>query len=170
MKFIFLTFSLSAFLIWQTKEASIITNEILTVAPEISPTRENIPPTAPGIADFVVRSRDEKPLYRKGHTGVGIRYIICTQGIFPYASGNPGSPGPFVGEIRIFAPLSINSIPAGWMACEGQLLTINPYQMLFALIGTEYGGDGRTNFALPDLRGATVVGPGQGWTATEKSY
>jgi len=121
-------------------------------------------------ADFVVKSPSNgKPFYRKGHTGIGMRYIICITGTFPAANGSPGSPGPFVGEIRIFAPVQNQVIPAGWMDCEGQLLNIAQYQMLFALIGTEYGGDGRTNFALPDLRGATVVGAGNGWAITEKS-
>jgi len=123
-------------------------------------------------ADFVVKSvagGKGNLVYRKGHTGIGMRYIICTTGVFPAANGSPGSPGPFVGEIRIFAAVQNQVIPAGWMNCEGQLLEINPYQMLFALIGTQYGGDGRTNFALPDLRGATVVGPGNGWAISEKS-
>ena len=120
--------------------------------------------------DFVVKSPSNgKLVYRKGHTGVGIRYIICTTGTFPSANSSPGSAGPFVGEIRIFAPVQNHVIPSGWMVCEGQLLDINPYQMLFSLIGTAYGGDGRSNFALPDLRGATVVGPGNGWAITEKS-
>jgi len=129
-------------------------------------------PAGPEPADFVVRSGSGGKgnlLYRKGHTGIGMRYIICTTGTFPAANGTPGTPGPFVGEIRIFAPVQDQVMPAGWMACEGQLLNINPYQMLFALIGTQYGGDGRTNFALPDLRGATVIGPGNGWGIAERS-
>ena len=123
-------------------------------------------------ADFVVKSSSigrGNTIYRKGHTAIGMRYIICTSGTFPAANGTPGIPGPFVGEIRILAAVQDHVIPAGWMACEGQLLSINPYQMLFALIGTQYGGDGRTNFALPDLRGATVVGPGNGWAIAERS-
>ena len=57
---------------------------------------------------------------------------------------------PYVGEIRMFGG---NFAPAGWMFCEGQLLQIRENQALFALLGTTYGGDGRTTFALPDLRG-----------------
>jgi microcystin-dependent protein len=152
MKSIFFTIILSTFLTGQ--------NEKKIPASSVGP----VP------ADFAIKSPSNgKLLYRKGHIGVGIRYIICVTGVFPAANGNPGSPGPFVGEIRIFAPVQDQVMPAGWMACEGQLLSINPYQMLFALIGTSYGGDGRTNFALPDLRGATVVGPGNGWAITEKS-
>src|SRR5829696_8028294 len=57
---------------------------------------------------------------------------------------------PFVGEIRIF---SFSFAPPGWAFCNGQLLPINQNQALFALLGTMYGGNGQTNFALPDLRG-----------------
>jgi microcystin-dependent protein len=57
---------------------------------------------------------------------------------------------PYVGEIRIFAG---NFAPAGWMFCDGQLLPISENEVLFQLIGTTYGGDGESTFALPDLRG-----------------
>jgi len=66
---------------------------------------------------------------------------------------------PFIGEIRLFAG---NFAPSGWMFCEGQLLAISENDALFALIGTTYGGDGQSTFALPDLRGRAPihVGPG----------
>ncbi|MBN2891363.1 MAG: tail fiber protein [Bacteroidales bacterium] len=64
----------------------------------------------------------------------------------------------FIGEIRMFAG---NYAPRGWAFCEGQLLAINSNTALFSIIGTIYGGDGVSTFALPDLRGATVVGPDQ---------
>src|SRR6201989_3388654 len=57
---------------------------------------------------------------------------------------------PYVGEIRMFAG---NFAPAGWMFCAGQLLPISENETLFQLIGTTYGGDGQSTFALPDLRG-----------------
>jgi microcystin-dependent protein len=57
---------------------------------------------------------------------------------------------PFLGEIRIF---TFNFPPKGWAMCNGQLLPINQNQALFALLGTTYGGDGRVNFALPNLQG-----------------
>lgn len=57
---------------------------------------------------------------------------------------------PYVGEIRMFAG---NFAPAGWMFCDGQLVPIAEYETLFNLIGTTYGGDGESTFALPDLRG-----------------
>jgi microcystin-dependent protein len=66
---------------------------------------------------------------------------------------------PFVGEIRIFAG---NFNPAGWMFCEGQLLPISENETLFNLIGTTYGGDGQSTFALPDLRGRLPLHQGTG--------
>lgn len=64
---------------------------------------------------------------------------------------------PYVGEIRIFAG---NFAPAGWMFCEGQLLPISQNETLFNLIGTTYGGDGQSTFALPDLRGRLPIHQG----------
>ena len=61
---------------------------------------------------------------------------------------------PYVGEIRMFAG---NFAPAGWMFCEGQLLPISENETLFQLIGTTYGGDGESTFALPDLRGRIPI-------------
>lgn len=66
---------------------------------------------------------------------------------------------PYVGEIRMFAG---NFAPAGWMFCEGQLLPISENETLFQLIGTTYGGDGESTFALPDLRGRVPIHMGQG--------
>jgi microcystin-dependent protein len=71
---------------------------------------------------------------------------------------------PYVGEIRMFAG---NFAPAGWMFCEGQLLPISEYETLFNLIGTTYGGDGQSTFALPDLRGRTPIHFGNGFTLAE---
>jgi microcystin-dependent protein len=71
---------------------------------------------------------------------------------------------PYVGEIRMFAG---NFAPAGWMFCEGQLLPISEYETLFNLIGTTYGGDGQSTFALPDLRGRLPMHFGNGFTLAE---
>jgi microcystin-dependent protein len=71
---------------------------------------------------------------------------------------------PYVGEIRMFAG---NFAPAGWMFCEGQLLPISEYETLFNLIGTTYGGDGQSTFALPDLRGRLPLHMGNGFTLAE---
>jgi microcystin-dependent protein len=70
---------------------------------------------------------------------------------------------PFLGEIRM---MSIAFAPKGWALCNGQLLPINQNQALFSLLGTMYGGDGRTNFALPDFRGRTPVHVGTSDTGT----
>jgi microcystin-dependent protein len=71
---------------------------------------------------------------------------------------------PYVGELRMFAG---NFAPAGWMFCEGQLLPISEYETLFNLIGTTYGGDGQSTFALPDLRGRVPIHSGSGFTLAE---
>ena len=71
---------------------------------------------------------------------------------------------PYVGEIRIFAG---NFAPAGWMFCEGQLLPISENETLFQLIGTTYGGDGQSTFALPDLRGRIPIHQGNGFILAE---
>jgi microcystin-dependent protein len=64
-----------------------------------------------------------------------------------------------IGEVRMFAS---NFAPRAWAFCEGQLLPISQNTALFSIIGTIYGGDGRTTMALPDLRGRTAIGPGHG--------
>jgi microcystin-dependent protein len=66
---------------------------------------------------------------------------------------------PFIGEVMIFAS---NFAPRGWAFCEGQLLAISQNTALFSILGTTYGGDGRTTFGLPDLRGRAAIGPGRG--------
>jgi microcystin-dependent protein len=71
---------------------------------------------------------------------------------------------PFLSEIRIF---SFNFAPKGWALCNGQFLPINQNQALFALLGTTYGGNGQTTFALPNLRGQVPVHMGNGHTLGE---
>lgn len=72
---------------------------------------------------------------------------------------------PYLGEIKLVAH---NYAPKGWALCNGQLLPINQNQALFSLLGTNYGGDGRTTFALPDLRGRVPVGNGLSIVLGEK--
>jgi microcystin-dependent protein len=72
---------------------------------------------------------------------------------------------PFLAEIRI---MSFGFAPKGWAMCNGQLLPINQNQALFSLLGTTFGGDGRVNFALPDLRGEVPIHVGNGHTLGEK--
>lgn len=73
---------------------------------------------------------------------------------------------PFLSEIKI---VSFNFAPKGWALCNGQLLPINQNQALFSLLGTTYGGDGRLNFALPNLRGQVPIHTGNGHTLGEKA-
>lgn len=86
---------------------------------------------------------------------LGVNYIIALQGIFPSRS----SADPFIAEIIMFAG---NFAPRGWAFCDGQLLPISSYSALFSVISTTYGGDGRTTFALPDLRGRSPIHEGRG--------
>lgn len=72
---------------------------------------------------------------------------------------------PFLSEIRL---MSFVFAPKGWALCNGQLLPINQNQALFSLLGTTFGGDGRVNFALPDLRGRVPIHVGSGHTLGER--
>jgi microcystin-dependent protein len=103
-----------------------------------------------------------------GDTGLGqpfttmqpslaMNYLISTTGIFPSHDSAPN--GKFLGEVTPFAG---NFAPGGWAVANGQLLSISQNTALFSLLGTTYGGDGITTFALPDLRGRTVINTGQG--------
>ena len=73
---------------------------------------------------------------------------------------------PFLAEVKI---VGFNFPPRGWAYCDGQILPINQNQSLFSLLGTTYGGDGRTSFALPDLRGRTPIHTGGGHSIGQKS-
>lgn len=79
--------------------------------------------------------------------------------IFSMTSTNAQGQEGFIGEIRMFAG---NFAPRTWAYCDGQLLSIAQNTALFSILGTTYGGDGRTTFALPDLRGRTPIGPRRG--------
>ena len=104
-----------------------------------------------------------------GDTGLGLpfstlqpslamNYLIATTGIFPSRDGG-APPGKFLGEVTPFAG---NFAPGGWALANGQVLSISQNTALFSLLGTTYGGNGITTFALPDLRGRTVINTGQG--------
>src|SRR3954463_1443730 len=80
-------------------------------------------------------------------------------------SGSEGMAEPFLSEIRIF---SFGFPPKGWALCDGQLLPINQNQALFSLLGTTYGGDGRVNFALPNLQSRVPIHTGAGHTLGER--
>ena len=123
--------------------------------------------------DQVRMGGSDSLVYTKGHNGLGLNYIIAVAGIFPtQGGGGTGYSDIIIGEIRLFAG---NIAPSGFAFCQGQLLAISSNTALFSLIGTLYGGNGTTNFALPDLRGAIPVGFGQSggtgpsWTQGERS-
>src|ERR1700684_1996482 len=73
---------------------------------------------------------------------------------------------PYLAQVEIF---SFNFAPKGWALCNGQLLPINQNQALFSLLGTTYGGDGRTTFGLPDLRGRVPISMGSGFTLGQRA-
>jgi microcystin-dependent protein len=91
---------------------------------------------------------------------LGLNYIICMHGMFPARPGGQNWGG-CVGEIRAFGD---DFAPASWALCDGSVLSVEDPDnaQLFEVIGFTYGGDGRTTFALPDLRGRAAVGVGQG--------
>lgn len=120
--------------------------------------------------DFLMKSNAAGMVgFKKGHGGMGMRYIICVQGC-PVPSSTILQDGPFLSEIKIFAG---NFAPTGWMFCEGQFLNTTSYASLYSLLGFTYGGSG-TTFGIPDLRGAVPVGPGAStagytWTSGQKT-
>ncbi len=91
-----------------------------------------------------------------------INYVISLRGIFPSRNALE----PFMGEIMMFAG---DFAPRDWAFCDGALLSISNYSSLFSLLGTTYGGDGRTTFALPDLRGRVPIHHGQGFGLTNRT-
>jgi microcystin-dependent protein len=94
---------------------------------------------------------------RRGALVTPTEQVATTEPSAPEAAG-PAIVDGFIGEVRLTAA---SYAPAGWALCHGQLLPINSYQPLFSLLGTTYGGDGRTTFGLPDMRGRTAIGAGQ---------
>ena len=89
--------------------------------------------------------------------GLGVNYLICVTGQYPPTTGSGALPAqqPFVGQVVAFAG---TRPPAGWAICDGALLQIEDFEILFVLILNTYGGDGVSTFALPDLRGRVIVG------------
>jgi microcystin-dependent protein len=109
--------------------------------------------TLPPSADFTGLTGGNQPLSNT-QPSLALNYIIAMQGIFPPHDGGV-SGQTYLGELTLFAG---GFAPKGWAFTNGQLLPINQNQALFALLGTNYGGDGRTTFALPDLRGRVAIG------------
>ena len=108
--------------------------------------------------DFLIKSNATGLVAaRKGHGALALNYLICLEGVFAAPSNQGPTSDAWIGEIKLFAG---NYAPPGWAYCNGQLLTIASNTALFSIIGTYYGGNGTTHFALPDLRGAAPVGFG----------
>lgn len=123
--------------------------------------------------DFLIKSNAGGLIgSRKGHGATALNYIICTNGVFIGPSNTGSIDYSWIGEVKLFAG---NYAPLGWEFCHGQLLNIADYTALFAILGTTYGGNGATNFAVPDLRGAapvafgTPAGGGNSWTIGERT-
>jgi microcystin-dependent protein len=95
----------------------------------------------------------------QGQVGaLAMNYYIAAYGIYPSSGGGANtSSTPYVGQVMLFAG---NFAPAGWLPCDGSLLQISQYDVLFNLLGTTYGGNGTTTFAVPDLRGRAAMGVG----------
>jgi len=92
--------------------------------------------------------------YSNMQPSLPVQALIATSGVFPSQGGNSGT-ATFIGQVAYFEG---NFIPSGWAAADGQLIPIADNPALFSVIGTTYGGDGQTTFALPDLRGRVAVG------------
>lgn len=115
--------------------------------------RSNMPNNAtPAVAGVDLPFTNQQP-------SLAVNYIIAIQGIFPDRGGTLGfqPADPIMGQVCAFAG---NVAPNGWAFCDGSLLSISQNQGLFAILGTTYGGNGVSTFALPDLRGAAIIGPG----------
>lgn len=92
-------------------------------------------------------------------TSLGMRYVIAVDSSYPSQSGGGSAAPTFIGQV---AATTTSFAPGGFMYAEGQLLRIAEYSGLFSVIGATYGGDGQETFALPDLRGRTIIGAGRG--------
>ncbi len=121
-------------------------------------------------SDFLVKSNVAGDIgYQKGHQAQAIRYMICVQGVFPYL-GMPYVPTePYIGTIIMHALTNPNIVPEGFVLCEGQILLIASNTALFSLIQNAYGGDGISTFALPDMRGTSPLGAGNGWAVGQRN-
>ena len=102
-------------------------------------------------------------MIRKSLKSISAALILSATGTL--ATSTLASAECMIGEVRMFAG---NFAPRSWALTNGQLLPINQNQALFSILGTTYGGDGRTTFGLPDLRGRAAVGTGQGSALTNR--
>jgi microcystin-dependent protein len=114
---------------------------------------------------FTDRTGGGQPVDNR-QASLGLRYVIAVDSSYPSRSGSGGAAPTFIGQV---AASTTAFAPGGFMHAEGQLLRIAEYSALFSVIGTTYGGDGQETFALPDLRGRTIIGAGQGGGLSARS-
>jgi microcystin-dependent protein len=117
--------------------------------------------TLPGTSDVTGATGSNQPV-NNVQPSLGLTYAISTRGTF----GNCGNGASCIGEIGAF---DYNFVPGGWLPADGRLLPIVNNEALFFLLGTRYGGNGSTNFALPDLQGRIAIGTGTGAGLTTRN-
>lgn len=128
-----------------------------TGSTSITLTEANLPTHSHDTADGLTGAAGNGTAFSTTQPSLGINYIINGQGRFPGFPGGAMYGDYLLGEISAYAGKA-GDLPAGWMVADGSLLSVSQYSNLLALIGTTYGGDGISTFALPDLRGRTIVG------------
>ena len=150
-----------------SQNAPIVTATTLDKIPSVEIANTNLRTNSTGNSVEFTKSIPDGQLSsrKKEQQGLSLNYIIALEGAFP-AQGPPQVQGTMIGEIKIFTG---NNAPYGWAFCQGQLLSVSAHPVLFQLIGTTYGGDGRKSFALPDLRSAVPVGVSSGGYLGERS-
>jgi microcystin-dependent protein len=125
--------------------------EYVTLTTSQLPTHDH---TLPAPANTTLNAGGNQP-FNNLQPSLALNYLICVDGSYPSPSFVTDQP--FLGQMILFAGAFA---PTGWMFPEGQLLQISQHTALFSLMGTSYGGNGMTTFALPDLRGRAVIGAG----------
>lgn len=113
---------------------------------------------------FTERTGGGQPVDNR-QASLGLRYLIAIDSFYPAQGGGGAATPTFIGQV---VASTTNFAPAGFRFADGQLLSIAEHSALFSVIGTTYGGDGQETFALPDLRGRTIIGAGQGAGLTQR--
>lgn len=136
--------------------------DFLTLSENQMPAHDHALPTG-GATDIAGGSQ---PVGNR-QASLGLNYMVAIEGVVPATGGNGAVPEntPFLGEIAAFAG---NFAPQGWAIADGRLLSIQQNLALFSVLGTLYGGNGITTFALPDLRGRSIMGAGGGFEVGQR--
>ena len=117
------------------------------------------------MSSFAVSSVGKGQPHENMQPSLAMMFIICASGSGPTGQDDEFTGNGFLAEIKLFAG---NFAPKNFAKCEGQLLSLSQNTALFSLVGTMYGGDGRSTFALPDLRGSVPIGAGTGSGLTQR--